>query len=59
VPVITVPLALWRTTASTVHPADLPASHRRRATRRERLEAAVPPGLSQKFFSRFILVRPT
>jgi hypothetical protein len=31
VPVITVPLALWRTTACTVHPADLPASHRRSA----------------------------
>jgi hypothetical protein len=31
VPVITVSLALWRTTASTVHPADLQAPHRRSA----------------------------
>jgi hypothetical protein len=33
VPVITVPLALWRTAAGTVHAADLPASHRGCTTR--------------------------
>jgi hypothetical protein len=30
VPVIPIPLALWCATAGTMHPADLPASHRRR-----------------------------
>jgi hypothetical protein len=30
VPIISVPLALRRTTASAMHPADLPTSHRRR-----------------------------
>jgi hypothetical protein len=36
VPVIPIPLALWCATAGTVHPADLPASHGRRATRLSR-----------------------
>jgi hypothetical protein len=29
--VVSIPLALWRTTAGSVHPADLPAPHRRSA----------------------------